>query len=105
MTEARVILVTFPDLESGKKVTRELLNRSLIQCVNLLSGATSLYVWKGEVQEEGEVVGIMKTTSERVDELEVVFCERHPYDVPEFLVLPVEGGSAAYLKWLDQRTS
>ena len=105
MTEARVILVTFPDLEAGKKVTRELLSCGLIQCVNLVPGATSLYTWKGKVQEESEVVGIMKTTSERVDELEVAFCERHPYEVPEFLVLPVEGGSAAYLEWLAQRTS
>ena len=100
LTEARVILVTFPSMEEGKRVARELLEKELVKCVNLIPGAESLYVWEGKVQEDAEVVGVMKTVSGQVEALEEAFAKLHPYEVPEFLVIPVEQGSEAYLSWL-----
>lgn len=102
MTEARIILTTFPDLEKARQIGTALVEKQLAACVNLNPKAESIYRWEGKVQNDAEVVAIIKSTSSKILELEAVLHERHPYDVPEFLVFEVEQGSEAYLKWLGE---
>lgn len=100
MTKARVILVSFPNLELAKRIAKELLERNYVKCVNLLPGAESLFLWEGIIQEEREVVALFKLTAEKIPAFKAELHALHTYDVPEFIVLEVEQGSEAYLKWL-----
>lgn len=103
-TEVRVVLVTGPEASTLKRIVRTLVEERLIACGNLVDGATSIYRWQGAVQEDTECLGLLKTTAGRIPELERRLCELHPYDVPEFIVLPLTGGSTDYLDWVRAST-
>jgi len=99
---ARVVFVTGPDLATMRDIARALVEERLIACANLLGEATSVYRWEGSVDEETECLAILKTTAGRLPALEARVAELHPYDIPEFLVLPVEQGSESYLGWVRE---
>jgi periplasmic divalent cation tolerance protein len=63
---------------------------------------TSVYRWKGSVEQDREQQLLIKTTTERLDALESRLRTLHPYELPEFLVLPVAGGSGAYVEWVGK---
>jgi periplasmic divalent cation tolerance protein len=96
----RVVLVTAPDAETGARLARDVVGSRLAACVNLVTSVRSIYRWEGEVKDEGEVLLLIKTRSDRCDALSRRIREVHPYDVPEVLVLPAAGGSAEYLDWV-----
>ncbi len=106
-TENSVVLVltTFSDPEQARQIGTQLVESQLIACINLLPAVESIYQWKGDVEVEGELVGIMKTTRQRVEELETWIEENHPYEQPEFLVVPVEAGGSGYLDWVRRHVS
>ena len=93
-----IVICTFPDPETARRIGRELVERRLAACVNLLPGIESIYRWQDQVEEAGEVLAMIKTT--RYGELEEALRELHPYEVPEIIALPVEKGLPAYLQWL-----
>ena len=99
-TQALLVLTTAPDLEVGRALARELLERRLVACASLVPGLESHYRWEGELQSSAEVQLLLKTTPERLAALETALTELHPYDLPELLALPVKGGGAAYLAWV-----
>lgn len=82
-----------------------LVNERLAACVNVLAEMESIYRWKGQVEADHERQLIMKTTSDRVPALRARVLELHDYDVPEFLVTPIVGGSEAYLDWIRDSTA
>jgi periplasmic divalent cation tolerance protein len=96
----RVALTTVGSLEEGRRIARELVERRLAACVNLVPELTSVYRWEGAVEEAEEVLLVMKTTEARLAALEAAVRELHSYEVPEFVALRVEAGSRPYLKWL-----
>ena len=95
-----IVMTTFGDEAVAKRVVRELLERELVACGNVLPGVSSLYCWKGELCEENEVVVFLKTTAGKYGELERVLGGLHPYDEPEIVALPVEAGSEGYLAFV-----
>jgi len=97
-----VVLVTAPDAETGLALVRELVESRLAACGNLISGLTSVYRWKGEVLQDQECLIIFKTTPARVGDLRRRVVELHPYDIPEFLTLPVVDGHPPYLEWVRE---
>ena len=76
------------------------MSEGLAACVSVLPPMRSVYRWQGAVEAAGERQLVIKTTAARLDELERRLLELHPYDVPEFVVIPITSGSAAYLSWL-----
>lgn len=104
-SDVKVALITGPDPAVVRGIVRVLVEERLIACGNLVEGATSIYRWQGAVEEAAECLGILKTTAERVPAIERRLAELHPYDVPEFLVLPVESGSPDYLAWVRESTA
>ena len=98
----RVVLVisTFADNDTARQFGTTVVESQLAACVNVIPGATSIYRWKGKVEEESEVVAIMKTTVAGLVELEAFLQKNHPYDEPECIVLPIEAGSKGYLDWV-----
>ncbi len=98
--EVRVVLVTAPDEEVAARLGRALLAEGLAACVNVVPGLRSLYRWEGEIQDDAEVLLLVKTRADRVAELSSRVQALHPYDLPEVLALPAAGGSEAYLSWV-----
>lgn len=101
-TEAVVILMTGPDAEVLGALAHYLVQERLVACVNVVDGVRSVYRWRGRVEDATEALAILKTTRDRVAALREQVLEMHPYDVPEFLVLPVREGASAYLEWIDE---
>jgi len=102
-TEARIVLVTCASRQEARKIAKEVVGEKLAACVNVISASLqSIYRWKGKVETATEFLLIIKTTTGRLDALEKKVLRLHSYDVPEFLVLNVAGGSKAYLKWLGE---
>jgi periplasmic divalent cation tolerance protein len=99
-----VALTTWPVDADVRDVARTLVNEHLAACVTVLDASTSIYRWQGDVCEDRERQLIIKTATDSLAALEARVRELHPYDVPEFLVLPVEGGSPAYLAWVRECT-
>jgi periplasmic divalent cation tolerance protein len=81
-------------------LARVLVEERLAACVNILPSMVSIYRWKGAVEEDHEHQMVIKTTADRVPALEARLRQLHPYELPEFLVLDVAGGGAAYLTWV-----
>lgn len=102
MSDVHVILVTAPDADAGAQIGRALVAERMVACVNLVPRVRSIYRWEGRVEEEDEVLLLIKTRADRLDAVRERVVALHPYDVPEVLALPVAGGSAAYLEWVRE---
>ncbi len=102
-TGARVVLVTCGSLSEGRKIARAVVTKRLAACVNVISAPVeSIYRWKGKVEGAKEFLLVIKTAARRLKELETEIARMHSYEVPEFLVLHVDGGSRCYLEWLAE---
>jgi periplasmic divalent cation tolerance protein len=98
-----VVFVTAPSEDVASALAKSVVGAGLAACVNIVPGLRSVYRWQGEVHDEPELLLIMKTRRDREEALKQHVLVAHPYDVPEFLVVPSIGGSAEYLDWV--RTS
>jgi periplasmic divalent cation tolerance protein len=97
-----VVLVTTPDLKTARHLTKAVLTARLAACVNLVPRLESHYWWQGKLESSREVLLLLKTWSSALPRLEALIREEHPYETPEFLILPVRGGSKKYLAWLAE---
>ena len=95
-----VAFSTFPNPDKAAEVARILVSENLAACVNLLQPVRSIYRWQGDISDDTEVLAVIKTTSERFDEMRKRLVELHPYEVAEVIALPVEAGHAPYLAWV-----
>lgn len=100
-TPYRSVYMTFPDEPSAVRVAQALVLERLVACVNVVPAGFSVYRWDGAVQREAELVAFAKTRADLVPDVIRRVTELHPYDVPAVLSLPIEGGAAPYLAWLD----
>ena len=104
-SDAVVVLVTVPDIEVARRLASVVLNARLAACANLLPGVESHYWWEGQLQSAAEVLIVFKTIRPQLEELERTVHTHHPYQVPEFVVLPITDGSEKYLGWIAGETS
>jgi periplasmic divalent cation tolerance protein len=103
--KAVLIYSTFPSPEAAERVGGALVDRGLAACVNILPGMTSIYVWQGQRHRDAETVMIIKTREQLADTVVVEARRMHPYTNPAFVVLPVSGGSADFLRWIAEQTA
>jgi periplasmic divalent cation tolerance protein len=95
-----IVLVTAPDLKTARTLAKAALQARLIACANLVPKVESHYWWQGKIESGAEVLLVLKTQKSRLAALEKLVLAQHPYDTPEFLVLPVSAGNEKYLDWL-----
>lgn len=95
-----IALVTAPDLKTARQLARAALEARLIACANLLPEIESHYWWQGKIERSSEVLLVLKTTRARLGALKAQVLKLHPYETPEFVVLPIADGSKGYLDWL-----
>ena len=105
MNPILVVLCTCPDDSVAKKLAGGLVEQRLAACVNVLPGIRSIYRWQGRVQDDGEVLMVIKSSQETYAALECWLSEQHPYDLPEIIALPVERGLQGYLEWVAEETT
>lgn len=94
--------VTVPNIEVAKNLSKGLVEKKLAACVNILPSITSIYEWEGKIEEDNELLLMIKTRSSRVDEISSFVRENHPYDVAEVISSTIENGNAPYLKWIGE---
>jgi periplasmic divalent cation tolerance protein len=98
--EALVVLVTAPTMDEAERIGKAVVTERLAACANLLPGIRSIYRWQDAIQDDAEILLLIKTSSSLLSELTNRIVELHSYETPEVLALPTVGGSAAYLEWL-----
>jgi len=98
--EALLVLSTFPDVATARRIGRQLVEERCAACANLLPTVESIYWWDGKVESGNETLVFFKTSAERYEALETTLRQLHPYDVPEIIALPIERGSSDYLRWV-----
>jgi len=103
MTEYVVVFVTAP-ADEAPELAKTLLEERLVACVNLVPGLRSLYWWEGNIEDEPEVLCIMKTQSQLFERLRDRVRELHSYEVEEIIALPVLAGNPPYLDWIKANT-
>ena len=101
MTDKVLVLTTAGNEAEAQKIAHELVERQLAACVNIIPRIQSVYRWEGKVETAEEYLLLIKTTKSRSAEVQAALRELHSYDLPECLVISMEGGSAEYLKWIE----
>ncbi|MGE5513501.1 MAG: divalent-cation tolerance protein CutA [Bacteroidota bacterium] len=99
-----LIYSTFPSPEEAERVGGELVERGLAACVNIIPGMTAIYIWQGQRHRDSECVMIIKTRVGLADQVIGEARKLHPYSNPALLVLPVEGGSLDFARWIAEQT-
>jgi len=99
-----LVLTTMSDGDDAVALASRLIDERLAACVNVTAPMTSVYRWNGKVEREAERQLVIKTSRDRLTDLERRIHELHPYELPEFVVLEVGGGSEAYLAWVSSET-
>ena len=95
-----LVLVTAPDLKTARILAKSALQAKLIACASLLPKIESHFWWQGKIKSASEVLLVLKTQKANLAALKKLILAKHPYDTPEFLVLPISAGSKRYLDWL-----
>lgn len=97
-----VAFVTTPDDLVAKKLANGLLEQKLAACVNIIPNIQSLYMWEGKINADNEYLMMIKTRTNRLEEVTKWVRNNHPYSVAEVITLPIEHGSLPYMKWLAE---
>jgi periplasmic divalent cation tolerance protein len=105
VTDYVIVLTTIGADVDPASIGMRLVEERLAACVNALPEMESFFRWHGAVERDRERQLVIKTTAARLPDLERRLQEMHPYDLPEFLVIPVDQGGADYLKWVRSSTA
>ena len=97
-----VILITAPTQNEAEIIGKTLVERKLVACVNIIPKIRSIFWWEGKIEESSEVLIIAKSKSDLMKEIQETVKEKHSYDVPEVIALPVKSGLPQYCKWIDE---
>ena len=104
MTDFIEVRTTTGTKEDAESIAGSLVEKELAACVQIIGPMTSVYRWKGEVQEEEEYLLLIKTRSSLFPDVRMLIEEQHPYDVPEIISVPITGSSGPYLIWMEENT-
>lgn len=91
---------TFPDIETARKISRELVTDKFAACANIIPAIESIYRWQGKIEQGNETLVLFKTTAARFAAFQEKLKSLHPYDVPEIIACPVDKALPEYLRWV-----
>lgn len=104
MTDCMVVLITAPQEEEAATIAKTLIDERLAACVNIVKDIRSLYRWQGAVEDEGEVLMVVKTQERLFENLKNRVQQLHSYSVPEIIALPIVKGFENYVQWIKEET-
>ncbi|MCL2143979.1 MAG: divalent-cation tolerance protein CutA [Endomicrobia bacterium] len=99
-----IVFVTVPDKKTADKIIKNVLEKRLAACVNIIKNLDSFYWWKGKTEHSQELLLIMKTVKSKFSSLEKYVKAAHPYEVPEIISAEISLGSKEYLDWIEEYT-
>ena len=99
-----IIYITAANKREAKKIARELIKARLVACVNIIGGVTSVYRWKGRIEEGAEALLIAKTRKARVHAVIKKVKSIHSYSCPCVLSIPVRSVNRCFLQWIKEET-
>ena len=97
-----LITTTTATTEDAREIASQLVEGRLAACVQIVEPITSVYTWQGTIEEEQEVLLLIKSTQDLVAPIADLLDRIHPYEVPELIATPIIDGSTAYLSWLGE---
>ncbi len=101
MTEKILLaLSTFPDAETARRISNELVAQKFVACSNILPSVESIYTWKGKIEKADETLVFFKLSEDRQTAFQEKLRSLHPYDVPEIIFVPISSGLPDYLRWV-----
>ncbi|HEY2045882.1 MAG TPA: divalent-cation tolerance protein CutA [Candidatus Udaeobacter sp.] len=98
-------LSTFPDQETAREISNELVTKKLAACANILPGVESIYRWKEQIESGNETLVLFKLSEDRQSEFQEKLRSLHPYEVPEIIFVPISSGLPEYLRWVTESCS
>ena len=104
MERAVLVYTTWPSLVEAERAGREIVEKRLAACVNILPGMISHYRWQGQIERAEEVVMVIKTCASLAEPVRKAVKDLHNYQVPSIMVLPVESVDADYYAWILKET-
>jgi len=102
--QALLVYCTVPNVDEAKSIARLLINKKLAACCNVVPGLVSVFRWEGKMNEESEVMLLIKTSLKKYDQLEKEIKMIHSYSIPEIIATPIVNASSAYLDWILEMT-
>jgi periplasmic divalent cation tolerance protein len=103
MTEKILLaLSTFPDAETARRISNELVAQKFVACANILPSVESIYTWKGKIEKADETLVFFKLSEVRHAAFQEKLRSLHPYDVPEIVFVPISSGLPDYLHWVAE---
>ncbi len=100
-----LVLTTLPERFAAEALARQLLEARLAACIHVGATLRSLYHWRGEIETAEETSLTIKTRATLYAPLEAAILARHPYELPEIIVVPISHGLPAYLQWIAAETA
>lgn len=99
-----IVFITASSLTEGRRIARELVERRLAACVNIIPKMESIYTWKGKIEATHEILMIIKTKNALFEKLVKTVKDTHSYECPEIIAFPIERGNRDYLRWIEEST-
>ena len=105
MSGIAVVLTTVGTEAEASTLATTLVERQLAACVNVIPGVSSTYRWKGAVATDAEWLLVIKTRTDRFDEIRAAILELHSYELPEIVMIEASRVDPAYRAWIDGNVS
>lgn len=99
--EACLVCSTFPEIETARRIARQLVTENLAACANIVPAVESIYRWQGKIENTQETLVFFKTTAARYAAFQDRLKSLHPYEVPEIICLRIADGLPEYLRWVN----
>jgi len=103
--EALLAWSTFPDIETARRIARQLVSENFAACANIIPTVESIYRWQGKLEDAQETLVFFKTAAARYPAFQDRLKSLHPYEVPEIICLRIADGLPEYLQWVNENTS
>ena len=100
--EILLALSTFPDAETARKISNQLVTEKFAACANILPAVESIYRWKEKIESDNETLVLFKLSENRQSAFQEKLRSLHPYEVPEIIVVPISSGLPEYLHWVTE---
>jgi len=98
--EVLLALSTFPDIETARRIARQLVTENFAACANIIPAIESIYRWKEKIETSAETLVYFKLSEERQSSFQEKLRSLHPYEVPEIIFFPIASGLPEYLRWV-----
>ena len=102
MSSPILVYCTVASMDEAQSIAGEIVKQRLVACCNIVPNIHSVYIWKGEVVRDNEILLLMKTTSEKYKMLEKKIIALHSYEIPEIISTEIQSANAKYLEWIKK---